>query len=206
MRPSPNAVAESCEKCLEEIGFKRSKAGPLFIEIGGEFLGWVGLNRGTHRDLIRINPFIGLHVVPVEEMKNLFHRKKYRKGANATTSIHLGEIAPDVLAFTFMSEKDLIPESKRLAETIAIHAVPWFFEHANYPWLISRLESNLPMLGGMPEAYAAARYLNGDVEGAISYVKYAMHEFSNDGKGYDQYFAPFAKGLLALAADGEVRH
>jgi len=134
-------VEDACEAALVEIGFKRPRRGDVYLEITNEFLGWVGLNQGNHPDFLRINPFIGIHCVPMMELSKKLGDEKYRKGQYATYAIHLGEICPNVDEFLFRQGDDIELEARRLSITIGEHAFPWMKEHASYAMLLPLIET-----------------------------------------------------------------
>ena len=120
------AVQDACESALVAVGFKRLRRSTIIWEISEKFWGWVGLNRGNHGDMVRVNPFIGIHAVDLMKLCDQLDESKYSKGAYATYAIHLGEILPDELVFEFHKGRDLSHDAERLAKCVAdadVHAV-----------------------------------------------------------------------------------
>ena len=197
-----SSVEKACVIALIEKGFESPRSRTRFIRLDNEFLGWVGLNRGNYSDYLQINPFIGLHCIPIMRLKSELAKEKYKEGDLASYSIHMGEIAPDVPQFIFNEQTDLAKEAGRLANEIFIHGVPWMKARANYEALTPMLEAKIEMLGGFPEKYASALYFSGKQETAVQFVQERTDLFDPNYEGTYSLHEKFGKPFLEML-DGE---
>lgn len=185
-------VDATCEAELRLRGFITPRKGTINFPINRDLVGWVGLNMGTRKEFIQVNPFIGVHVVPVMKMVAKFDGKPYKKGTIATLSVHLGELAPDVPTFRFSTRETATAEASRLAETIVDYAVPWFERYTDLTVVLDELLETDWRLGGIPERVAAMMvHLNRSDE-AIRYVDMKLDEYNAENSSYLPWFSPFA--------------
>ena len=196
---------ELCDKALGEKGFVRPRRGSRYWELNDNFLGWVGLNIGAHPEFVRINPFIGIHIVPVMERIASLEHKKYRKGDIATVALHLGEVAPDVPEFVFQGIAAAEDEAARLASIIYEYAVPWFQRHANYEVILEMLLQEDYRLGGIPERAAVTMVAMGQIDRAREYIRAKLSEYREAKSPYLPWFEPFSEALLADLATHDQR-
>lgn len=175
-----SAVSDACEAALVRHGFKRLRRHWVVWEFSKEFLGWVGLNSGSRASFVRINPFVGVHCVPLMKLIQEVRGNKYKLGDIATFAMHLGEICPDVEVFEFHDGTDFEPEAERLAETICQHGVPYMQTLASYEALLPRLREREPMLGGYPERVAVCLVLLGRQAEALAYLDAKLKEYQAD--------------------------
>lgn len=194
-------VEEACDTALVEIGFNRPRRGTRYLEITEDFLGWVGLNQGRHGDFLRINPFVGIHCVPLMKLCDELEGKKYKKGSIATIAVHLGEICPDVDQFIFRPGEHIQSEALRLSIEIGKRGVPWMTKHASYEAILPIIEDNVPTLGGYPERVAAAYYLMGEKEKARNFVEEQRSKLKTEHNEYQPFFENFAEPFLRLMAN-----
>ncbi len=193
-----NRVEKACDLALVQNGFERPRAGTRFFRLNEDFLGWVGLNKGNHADFLRINPFIGIHCIPVMKLKAELAGEKYKEGNFATVSIHMGEIAPEIDQFIFTSDTDIEQEANRLAREIVTHALPWMRSRANFEAIIPLLKEKVEMLGGYPERYALALYLSGSTEKAKNFVLERTDIFDPNYDGPYSLCEKFGKPFLEM--------
>lgn len=184
-------VEDVCETALINVGFKRMRRGTIIWEISPDFWGWVGLNRGIHGDVVRINPFVGVHAVKVMKLCAQFDGTEYIKGEYATYAIHLGELLANEPTFEFQDGKDTQGEAERLAQSVGGAGLQYMQSIANYEALLPLLESRMSMLGGFPERYAASLYLSGTHDSARKFVATVLDETSNLAKVSSNFFAKF---------------
>lgn len=182
-----------CYAALEEEGFTRFRKEDVDWPLNNGFHCWTGLNTGLYPDRVEINPFVGVHVTPIEKLRTLEGRK-YDRGI-ATYAVHMGEIAEasDEPAFAFTQEqshKFIDLEVKRLAHLYATVGLDYAWSIASYDAILPLLESRLDMLGGYPESVACCLYLMGRVTEARIFVE----DFLVKKPSYFQDFAlPFLK-------------
>ena len=192
-------VEDECDTALMDLGIVRPRRGTRYFEVAEDFLGWVGLNQGNHPDFLRINPFIGIHCVPIMELLERLEGQKYQKGRYATYAIHLGEICPDVDQFIFRADEGIVEEARRLAATIFDYGLPWMKEHARFESLVPLIESRFEMHGGYPERLAISYYLMGELEKSRNLIDSRKDTFFSDQENpvsiYQRFTSPFLKML-----------
>ncbi len=154
-------VDAACDRALARHGFESRQRGYPLLAIDKDTFGWVGLNRVKEGAAILINPFVGLHSVPVmrlcSELKT-YRKQKYKVGQVATVAIHLGELAPEVTSF-YVEHDNFDSEATRLAVTVAEYGVPWMKANANLEAMLELLREREGMLGGFPERVAVVLFL-----------------------------------------------
>ncbi|WMW81307.1 hypothetical protein RF679_03250 [Undibacterium cyanobacteriorum] len=159
-------LEDECDSELCKLGFTRLRRGGVVWEFDSNFLGWIGLNTGNHGNTVRLNPFVGIHVVDIMKLSAAFSNKKYVKGGTATYAIHLGELVPKIPTFEFEVGADLNPEAKRLALAIYEHGLKYMASLRNYEALGPFLYERMPLHGGYPERYILSLYCAGKIDQA----------------------------------------
>jgi len=195
------SVDEECEAALVSVGFQKLRKGRVVWCISPEFLGWVGLNRGNHGDLVRINPFVGVHAVAVMKLCCSLDENKYVKGDIATYAVHLGELIPDELNFEFKIGDDLSIEAARLATVIHKVALTYMNSIADYDVLLSLVTDRMPMLGGYPERYVAILHLLGRSREAAQFVKDVMNKTDDFAKYFSESFQKFGQNFKKMSVE-----
>ncbi len=184
-----------CYDALETMGFTRYRKEDVDWPIHDGFHLWVGLNTGLHPDRLNINPFVGIHVVPLDRLIDKLEGSKYSR-STATYAIHMGELeaAEDEQAFAFgpqQSEGFILSECERLAQLYATAGLDYAKSIASYETLLPLLEGRVEMLGGYPERVATCLYLTGR--------KSESRKFTEDFlKGKHDYFKGFAVPFLQM--------
>jgi len=195
-----NALEDVCDSELCKVGFNRLRRGSVIWQFDSDFLGWIGLNTGNHGSLVRLNPFVGIHVVEIMELSATLSDRKYVKGGIATYAIHLGELVPNIPTFEFEVGADLTTEAKRLAQTIFDVGLGYMKSINNYEALTPLLYERMPTLGGYPERYLLSLYCSGKKELANELARKIIGE---DEKLID-YSTPsitaFCKAYLEFAS------
>lgn len=186
-------VVRTCLDALSAVGFKRYRKNDVDSPLGNGFHCWVGLNTGLEQDHVDINPFVGVHVVPIEKfwtgLKVGRYPAKYDRGT-ATYSTHMGKLAPTVPAFRFIRESEVALEAKRLAELYATVGLEYAASLASYDSLLPLFRDRVDMLGAYPERFAACLYLMDRKDEARTFVA----DFQKDHSDYFEGFAiPFLK-------------
>lgn len=195
-------VEDACESALISVGFKRLRRGTIVHEISAAFWGWVGLNKGIHGDMIRINPFVGVHAVEVMKLCAQLENSKYVKGAYATYAIHLGELLPEAPTFEFHREVAVDEEAGRLAACIVEAGLNYMRSISSYEVLLPLIATRMPMLGGYPERYAAALYLSGKPEIACDFVRGVLNSGGELAKFASPSFTRFGENFLEMNQGG----
>ena len=191
-------VLLKCYDALETAGFTRYRKEGVDWPMEHGFQCWVGLNTGLDKEHLDINPFVGVHVVPVEKLwtriKTGKYPWKYNRG-HSTYAVHMGELAPKEAIFRFTRQTDVAAEAKRLARLYADVGLSYALSIGTYERLLPLLQERVPMLGAYPERVASCLYLMGRKEEARSFVE----EFLQDHR---DYFEGFAVPFLRMAAPG----
>ena len=186
-----------CYDALEREGFIRFSKEGVDLPLGEGFHCWVGLNTGLYSDRVEINPFVGVHVVPIAKMRLLEGRKYDRRVA--TYAIHRGELAGarNEYAFAFtteQSDRSVESEATRLAKLYSGIGVGYARSISSYESIIPLLRERVNMLGGYPENFACCLLLMGHVDEACKFVE----DFLNEEPSYFRGFAvPFLEMVEA---------
>lgn len=184
-------VVLACCNALQQAGFTRFRKENVDWPIANGFHCWVGLNTGLYPEFVEINPFIGLHVVPIMKLYTTLEGRKYAR-STATYARHMGEFAPDVPAFKFTPSTDVPSEARRLAHLYATAGLEFAKAIADYESLLPLLKQRIDLLGAYPERYASCLYLMGRKGEAHAFVE----NFLPMHRDYFEGFAiPFLKML-----------
>lgn len=192
------AVILACCDVLERQGFTRFRKQHVDWPLDEDFHCWVGLNTGLYPEVLHINPFVGLHVVPIERLwtscKAGKYPGKYDRG-HATYARHMGELVPDVPAFQFTPSTDVPSEARRLARLYATVGLEFAKAIADWESLLPLLKERIDMLGAYPERYASCLYLMGRKAEARAFVERFLPRQRD-------YFEGFAIPFLQMLEDG----
>ena len=188
-------VLKHCHDALEAAGFTRFRTEGVDWPFENGFHCWVGLNSAVEPVYVEINPFVGVHVVPIEKlwtsMKISKYPGKYSRGY-ATYAVHMGELAPKERAFRFTRQTDVEAEAARLARLYVAVGLPYAQSMASYELLLPLLQSRILRLGAYPERVASCLYLMDRKDEARAFVE----EFVKQQPDYFEGFAvPFLKSL-----------
>lgn len=192
------AAELALERALQSRSARRLPSGVVIFPLSEQSLVWVGINLGRHGEALRLNPFVGIHSIPVMTLVDKMVGARYQKGRYATFAVHLGELAPDVEVFEVRNESDAESEGKRIAAVVEELALPWLVKHSTLSELLPCLKSRLQMLGGYPERYAAAIASAGDLESAKAFVRNKLAEYRSDDPAVLEHFEKFAMPFLQL--------
>jgi hypothetical protein len=167
------------------------------LAVGKRFHCWVGLNTGLEKDHVQINPFVGVHVVPIEKLwtseKSGKYPGKYDR-SHATYALHMGRLAPDETVFRFAPPMDVDAGAARLAQLYSTVGLAYAKSIATYERLLPLLQERVEMLGAYPERVACCLYLMGRKVEAQAFVE----DFLPKNREYFEGFAiPFLKKLAA---------
>lgn len=197
-------VDDACEAALQSLGFSRPRRGTIYLDINEEFLGWVGLNVGNHGDLVRINPNIGIHCRPVEELRKSLvanEKQRYRKGDVSTYGVPLGTQTPeDTDAIQFAVGHPLNREARRLSMLIGEYGVPWMLRHASYDALVPLLEQRFAYLPNYPDKLVAMYYFSGAVDRSVQFIEEVQTILRKEEdptllRQFERFSVPFLKAL-----------
>lgn len=183
-------VWQHCYDALTAAGFTRFRKESVDWPFGNEFHCWVGLNAAIEPEYVEINPFVGVHAVPIMKLYTALEGRKYNR-AIATFAVHMGELAPKERAFRFTRQTDVAAEAARLARLYVSVGLPYAESMADYERLLPLLQSRVSMLGAYPERVASCLYLMDRKDEARTFVE----EFV---KQQPEYFEGFAIPFLKL--------
>ena len=184
-------VLLKCYDALAEIGFTRYRKENVDWPLENGFHAWVGLNTGLYAEYVQINPFVGVHVVPIMKLYNMLEGKKYNRGI-ATYALHMGLINPLEKIFHFTGDTNIEEEAARLAQLYVDVGVPYAKSIASYQSLLPLLQERIGMLGAYPERVASCLYLMGRIEDAREFTE----TFLAKKKDYFEGFAiPFLQKI-----------
>ena len=201
------AILLKCYDALERHGFTRYRKEAVDWPLHDGFHAWVGVNTGLHPDRVNVNPFVGVHVVPIEKFWTSLTvgrwPAKYDR-ESATYAIHMGELGEALgheRAFASgpqQSEEFIESECERLARLYATVGLDYARSIASYEALLPLLQRRVNSLGAYPERYASCLYLMGRKAEAREFVE----GFLSRSREYFEGFAiPF---LEKLNQDGVV--
>lgn len=183
------AILLKCYDALAAEGFTRYRKEGVDWPLENGFHCWVGLNTALEKEYVEINPFVGVHVVPIMKLYTALEGRKYSRSI-ATYAVHMGELAPKEPVFRFTRQIDVEAEAARLARLYVSVGLPYAESIASYERLLPLLQSRLPMLGAYPERVASCLYLMDRKDEARSFVE----DFLKDNRDYFEGFAvPFLK-------------
>lgn len=185
-------VLLKCCDALAAVGFTRYRKEEVDWPLGNGFHCWVGLNSSVEEEYVEINPFVGVHVVPIMKLYTSLEGRKYNR-STATYALHMGLLTPNERAFHFTRQTDVEAEAARLARLYASVGLSYAMSIASYEQLLLLLRERVLMLGGYPERIATCLYLMDRKDEARSFVE----EFLKSHRNYFEGFAvPFLKLLM----------
>jgi hypothetical protein len=188
------SVLRQCYDALTEVGFNRYSKTGVDWPLGNGFNCWVGLNNVLEPQYVEVNPFVGVHVEPIEQLTSIKsgkYPKKYDRGI-ATYAVYMGDLAPSEPEFRFTRQTDIKKEATRLARLYVNVGLPYVESISTYERLLPLLESRVSMLGGYPESKAACLYLMDRKSEARAFAE----DFLKTHRDYFEGFAlPFLKML-----------
>lgn len=189
------AVLVKCYDALAAVGFTRFRKEAMDWPLDGDFHCWVGLNSALESEHVDINPFGGVHVVPIEKCWTVLKIGKYPGKYSrtvATYARHMGELTPDEPMFRFTHSTDVDAEADRLARLYASAGLAYARSISTFELLLPLLQGRIEMRGAYPERVASCLYLMGRKKEAGDFVR----RYLVDNRDYFEGFAvPFLKVL-----------
>jgi len=188
------AVLLKCYDALAAAGFTRFRKEGVDWPLEGGFHCWVGLNTGLEKEHLDINPFVGVHVVPIEKCWTALKAGKYPGKYSrtvATYALNMGELTPDEPILRFTRHTDVDAEVARLARLYSSAGLAYAKSIANYELLLPLLQSRVEMLGAYPERIAACLYLMGRKDEARSFTETFLAQ-------HRDYFEGFAVPFIEM--------
>jgi hypothetical protein len=188
-----------CEHALVKRGFRRLRKHKVALDITADWLGWLGLNTGNYSSHLLINPFVGIHCIPMMRLIAELGGERYKLGHLATFAVHLGCLCPDEDAIIFTPDSDVREVAERLAFVVQKYGVPYMRELANFETTLKALLTRVESFGGYPQRVAVVLYLMGKPEEARVFVNERQAEYLIESRDvrdiFDRFAAPFIKLL-----------
>lgn len=185
-----SVVLRCCYDALVEAGFTRFRKEAVDWPLRNDFHCWVGLNTTIDPEYVEINPFVGVHAVPLMKFYTELEGRKYSRGI-ATFAIHMGELVPKERVFRFTPQADAVTEAMRLARLYVGVGLPYAQSMASYELLLPLLQQRVLRLGGYPERVASCLYLMDRKNEARTFVEGFLRQ-------QPSYFSGFAEQFLKL--------
>lgn len=164
-------VNSEIEAELVNRGFRQLRKGRVAFLLSEDMLGWIGLNRGVHPGMVRINPFVGIHSIAVMSSYASYANEKYVKGDLATYAVHLGSLIPSFAPFEFYQDQAVSPTVVRLVDSVMGYGLPFMRSLAGYSPLLELIKPEIYTLGGNPQKYTMLLWLAGRKEEAIKFAE-----------------------------------
>lgn len=183
-----------CYDALQEAGFTRFRKEGVDWPLHDGFHVWVGLNSAVEKAFVEINPFVGVHVVPIDKLWTGLDTGKYRVKycrQVSTYGRHMGLLAPKERVFRITRQMDLDAEAARLARLYVEVGVPFAQSIASYDRLLPLLQERLPRLGAYPERVAACLYLMGRKDEARRFTEEFLQKKRDYFEGFAESFLRF---------------
>ncbi len=124
-----SAGLDAVRAMLEVAGFKK-RVGQVFTrELGGDVLGWLGLNRATRgrqRGEVEVNPVVGVRHQGVERMVAELRGESFHAYQPPTVNTPLGYLMPEQRYRGWVIEADGSADVlEDLASAVAEYAIPF---------------------------------------------------------------------------------
>lgn len=182
---------------LTSSGWRRRVPDIFTIDLGSEVLGWIGLNRATHKTggILLINPVVGVRNQKLEQLVAQFSGTRFHLYNPPTIAGNVGYLMPedDFLQWAFSSEHDAEALVSELVQTIQDYGMPFIRANVDLEQLIDtmlharfgfphQLKYRIPvaymMLGRTIEARSEidknlAEYADAQYQAAVGYRNFA---------------------------------
>lgn len=191
---------------LEEMGFKRRERGIYTVDLGDEFLGWLGLPDAVRNEEIAVNPFVGIRHQKTQALLAELTGRPSHAYLPPTVATSLGFLMPDrKWREWYFDRADTIEEYEKFVQTIGATALPLMRRNATLAALEELLrdprysKSNVEFY----ERVSIVRYLQEDFEGAILLVEEFAAKLSDmDNSRADDFRLKLRPALVNLCKDG----
>lgn len=182
---------------LEAIGLKKRAGGVFTIELGGPFVGTVGLNRATQgrrAGELEVNPIVGVRHQEVERVVAQLTEAAFHPYLPATVLKPIGYLMPDKRYRAW----DITPQNAEdQAADLAAAVETWGFAFMRNASSLDSLIKFAEMKYGYDFRLAytlpVARALNGDRARAESEVAGTLADFGSDEYPAAQEFRQFSE-------------
>ncbi|MEJ0100077.1 MAG: hypothetical protein WDO12_10170 [Pseudomonadota bacterium] len=166
-------VILQCCDALEAQGFTRFRKDEVHWPLGDGFYCWVGLSSNLSRESVGIDPFVGVHVGPIEKLWTRLqvgkYPVKYDRGC-ASHAVYMGLLSPRERSFEFSRQTDVAREAARLAQIYSTTGLSFARSIASYEQLLPLFKDRAHMGGAYPQRVACCLYLMGRSREARTFV------------------------------------
>jgi hypothetical protein len=195
------SVLLKCYDALSAAGFLRFRREGVDWPFEGGFHCWVGLDTVLKKDHLAINPFVGVHVVPIMKFYTALECRRYSRTVS-TYALDMGKLKSYGPVFRFTRHSDVDAVVARLVRLYTSAGLAYAKSIANYELLLPLLQRRVGMLAEYPERTAACLYMMGRKDEARSFTEkfFAQHRDYFEG-----FAAPFRELLDRESADEVTR-
>ncbi|MFF4648251.1 hypothetical protein [Streptomyces sp. NPDC001389] len=189
---------------LTGAGWRKSAGDVYFLDLGGGFQAWVGLNKASRHHPLKINPVVGLRYDPLERLvTDLLGQPP---GRAVTIARPVAYLTPGntFLQLTVAAERDAGPAADELCGLVDAYGLPFARRHADPDALTGALEAggNVPNPDRVRLLLPAMHVLQGRIEDARASLDLGLAHFQDTIAGpAAAEFRLFAAALAPLLAD-----
>jgi hypothetical protein len=195
------SVLLKCYDALSAAGFVRFRREGVDWPFEGGFHCWVWLDTDLRKDHLAINPFVGVHVVPIMKFCAALECRRYSRTVS-TYALDMGELTSFAPVFRFTRHSDVYALVARLVRLYTSVGMVYAKSIANYELLLPLLQSRVGMLAQYPERTAACLYLMGRKEEARLFTEKFLAQYRAYFEGFA---APFTQMLDRQSANEVTR-
>ena len=139
-------IREAGNLHFRRLGY-RKRSGEIFtLDLTADAIGWLGLNKAVRRreGVVEINPVVGVRHQVAERLLADIQREKFHPYTPPTISVHLGYLAPENKYTPWLFDENHEPSVgvAKLAESVAVHGIPFMRANAGLEKLVQTLESS----------------------------------------------------------------
>ena len=200
-------VAESLTVCLREIGFRRRKGAIYTLDLPGDTLGWVGLNRRVYPSsgVVDINPVVGVRHQKLEQIVAKLSGRQFHQYVPPTVSCNVGYLLSEAKyrVWRFDESIDNSEAVRSLVATVAGVAVPFMRAHESYDSFIRDLRlGRFTHREAQMERLPVALVLAGQRDEAVADIERSVAEVGGREDAAAENFRNYARELLAWSRIG----
>jgi hypothetical protein len=202
-QPLIDAVERLSKEGFSRIGFRRREPGIFTVELAGEFLGSVGLNRAVGRGegWLDVHPSVGVRYQPLERKLAELQGVKWDSYAPATIFSQLGYLMPQhrFLSWSFSIGTDPAPTVEDMIRAVETYGVPFMRSSASLDAIIGRL-STFAYTTADSRSYRLplTYFMSGDRVRAIALVETELKKLGNQKDAGADFYRKFAENLRKI--------
>jgi hypothetical protein len=191
---------------FEAIGFKRRKRGIYTLDLGGDFLGWLGLPDAVRSGEIAIDAVVGVRHQGVQSLLDKLTGSPSHAYLPPTVATSLGFLLPDrKWREWYFDCTDTVEEFEKFVAVIGAVALPFMRRNADLVALEETLRDPQCTISIVDyyERLPIVRYLQGDFEGATSLVRgFAVELAGENNSRADDFRLKLCPALVDLCKMG----